>query len=52
MSNYITNTVCMKGIENLPLYDTDGNFDFNKIIPMPKELDIKEGSLGDRLFLS
>ena len=48
MPNYITNTVCMKGIENLPLYDADGNFDFNKIIPMPKELDIEEGSLGDR----
>ena len=47
MSNCVRNIMKMEGIATLPLFATeDGEiyFDFNKIIPMPKSLDIVTGS--------
>lgn len=48
MPNYVSNTICMKGIADLPLFtekDRAKVFDFNKIIPMPKSLDVTSGSM-------
>jgi len=48
MPNNVKNIVKMKGILNLPLFvmeDVVKCFDFNKIIPMPKSLDIESGSM-------
>lgn len=50
MPNYIRNRITIKGNEKQVLDFVKGDesvFDFNKIIPMPKELDIAETSLGD-----
>lgn len=48
MPNWVRNKVRMKGIAKQPLFTTgeDGkqHFDFNKLIPMPKELDMVSGS--------
>ncbi len=47
MPNYVKNRVKMEGIANLPLFrEVDGkkHFDFNKLIPMPAELEMEEGS--------
>lgn len=47
MPNYVSNTIYMDGIADLPLFtEKDGvkAFDFNKIIPMPESLDIEDGS--------
>ena len=47
MPNYVSNTIRMEGIANLPLFtEKDGvkAFDFNKIIPMPESLNIEDGS--------
>lgn len=46
MPNWTYNTVRMKNIGNENLYDDEGNFDFNKLIPMPEGLD-KTISGGD-----
>lgn len=51
MPNITTNTVKMEGIRHLPLFDEDGNFDFNKIIPMPPSLDIESGSVTDQAIV-
>lgn len=48
MPNNVKNIVKMKGILNLPLFVMEDGvkcFDFNKIIPMPKSLDIESGSM-------
>lgn len=34
----------MKGLTTLPLFSDKGSFDFNKIAPMPKSLDIEDGN--------
>lgn len=56
MPNHIRNVVKMKGIANLPLYTEEKDlmsgemmwdFDFNKIIPMPEDLDLTESSIFD-----
>lgn len=48
MPNHVRNIVRMKGIADLPLYGKGENgaryFDFNKLIPMPKELEVISGS--------
>lgn len=47
MPNYVRNIVKMAGIADLPLF-TEGDgvkeFDFNLLIPMPKELEVEEGT--------
>lgn len=35
MPNWVDITLRADGIDNMKIYDDDGNFDFNKIIPMP-----------------
>lgn len=43
MPNYVKNRVVMEGIADLPLFiEVDGkkHFDFNRLIPMPKELEM------------
>ena len=43
MPNYVRNLVKMEGIADLPLFlEVDGkkHFDFNRLIPMPKELEM------------
>ena len=50
MPNYVKNLVKMKGIVDLPLFrEVDGvkHFDFNKVIPMPEELHVEDGSMTD-----
>ena len=39
MPNWTYNEVTFEKPETLMKYVTDGNFDFNKVIPMPKELE-------------
>lgn len=51
MPNITTNTVKMEGICHLPLYDDKGNFDFNRILPMPPSLDIECGSVTDHAIV-
>ena len=51
MPNITTNTVKMEGIFRLPLFDDKGNFDFNRIIPMPPSLDIECGSVTDHAIV-
>lgn len=46
MPNFTENRIIMEGIENLPLYEK-GEFDFNKLIPMPKSLSVTAGSTND-----
>ena len=47
MANYISTILRMEGIAKTPLFTIDGNgkqsFDFEKLIPMPKELNIESG---------
>lgn len=46
MANYVTNRVVMAGIKHLPLFDEEGEFDFNRVVPMPQSLSgIEEGSV-------
>ncbi len=53
MPNHVTNIVKMKGITTLPLFTNTPwyggenvmAFDFNKVIPMPKSLDMVSGSM-------
>ena len=51
MPNITTNTIKMEGICHLPLFDDKGNFDFNKIIPMPPSLDVECGSITDQAIV-
>lgn len=48
MANYVRCVVEMDGIKNLPLFNEDGEFDFNKVVPMPESLKIESGSRSDR----
>lgn len=49
MPNYTRNIIKMKGIAEFPLFDEDGCFDFNKIIPMPEELkDTNSGTFTEK----
>lgn len=49
MPNNVKNIIKMKGIASLPLFrdleDGTRAFDFNKLIPMPPELDIESGTI-------
>ncbi len=49
MSNVVRNTISATQLTKLPLFTADEygdlQFDFNKIIPMPQELDIDSGSM-------
>lgn len=50
MPNYVRNLVKMEGITDLPLFlEVDGKkrFDFNKLIHMPEELNVEDGSMTD-----
>lgn len=54
MPNYVRNIVKMKGIADLPLYsgeDGERAFDFNKLIPMPPELEMESGSRTEQCIL-
>lgn len=54
MPNYVKNRIAMNGIDNLPLFkDEDGKtqFDFNKLIPMPKSLEITAGSQTEQSIM-
>lgn len=54
MPNYVRNIIKMEGIANLPLFsehDGEKQFDFNKLIPMPTELNVVEGSLTDEAIV-
>lgn len=51
MPNITTNRIKMEGIRRLPLFDDEGNFDFNKIIPMPSSLDIESGTITDQAII-
>lgn len=54
MPNWVKNIVKMRGIVNLPLFsEEDGatDFDFNKLIPMPVELNIESGSMTERFIV-
>lgn len=47
MPNYVRNIVKMAGIADLPIFsEVDGQkvFDFNKLIPMPSELQVEKGT--------
>ena len=49
MPNWVSNTIILKSEEDLKkfqelLVDENGEVDFEKLIPMPKELDITAGS--------
>lgn len=56
MPNYVTNVVNISGpaeqreklLEQIAFDGHPGTFDFNKVIPMPKGLDITEGGIADR----
>lgn len=50
MSCVITNIIKMRGIAKLPLYN-NGDFDFNKIIPMPTSLEIENESFSDQAIV-
>lgn len=43
MPDYTKNRIIMEGVEDLPLYEK-GQFDFNKLIPMPESLNVDAGS--------
>lgn len=49
MPNHIRNVIKMQGISKLPLFkaydDGSKGFDFNKLIPMPKSLNMDSGSM-------
>ena len=53
MPNYVTNIVSIIGpaeqrerlLEQIAFDGMPGTFDFNKVVPMPKELDVPEGSV-------
>ena len=54
MPNWVKNIVKMPGIVNLPLFsEEDGatDFDFNKLIPMPVELNMESGSMTERFIV-
>lgn len=47
MPNYVRNKIVMPGIKHLPLFNEKGDFDFNRIVPMPDPLNIVEGAISD-----
>lgn len=52
MPNHVTNKLEISGdqaaVEALKLrFLNNGNLEFNKVVPMPKELDIEAGSIGE-----
>lgn len=50
MPNHVANVIKMQGIKNLPLFSTKEGilyFDFNKLIPMPKSLNMESNSVED-----
>lgn len=50
MPNHIKNIVKIDGIRELPIFteiDGDDCFDFTKILPMPKELELEAGGIED-----
>ena len=50
MPNHIKNIVKAKGLTKLPLFVKEDGvecFDFNRVIPMPKPLDVTAGSIED-----
>ena len=54
MPNYVRNIVKMKGIADLPLYNERSGekyFDFQKLIPMPAELDVEDGSRTEQCII-
>ena len=54
MPNYVKNRVKMEGIANLPLFrEVDGkkHFDFNKLIPMPEQLEMEDGSTTEESII-
>ena len=54
MPNYVRNIVKMKGIADLPLYNErpgEKYFDFQKLIPMPAELDVEDGSRTEQRII-
>ena len=54
MPNYVKNRVVMEGIADLPLFiEVDGkkHFDFNRLIPMPKELEMEQGSITEESII-
>ncbi len=46
MPNWTSNNLRAEGIEKMPLFDDKGNFDFNRIIPMPES--IRDTECGSR----
>ena len=50
MPNYVRNEIQMKGIADMPIFHDKGDeygehaIDFDKIVPMPEELDVPSGS--------
>lgn len=54
MPNYVRNIVKMKGIADLPLYNERSGekyFDFQKLIPMPAELEVEDGSRTEQRII-
>lgn len=54
MPNYVRNIVKMKGIADLPLYNErpgEKYFDFQKLIPMPAELEVEDGSRTEQRII-
>ena len=55
MPNWVKNRVKMNGIADMDLFsvndDGEKYFDFNKIIPMPNELDMTSGSVTDEAII-
>lgn len=54
MPNHVTNVIRMQGITTLPLFtkkDDQKLFDFNKLIPMPKSLNIDSGSVAEESII-
>lgn len=54
MPNYVRNIVKMEGIADLPYFtEADGRrcFDFNKLVAMPPELNIEDGSMTDERII-
>ena len=41
MTNWVRNIIKMKDIDKMPYYNEYGAFDFNKIMPMPRDLNIQ-----------
>lgn len=52
MPNYVANRLVIKGLSKMDLFITDKNgkrhFDFNKLIKMPRSLEMQDGSMTDK----